>query len=54
MLPLVTDSAYFFYKTVYVESQDFTQALKFYTSGARDAHDIFHGFVLLHFVVCTS
>ena len=31
-----------FDKTAYVQNQDFTLALKIYTSSARDAHDIFY------------
>ena len=34
-----------FDKTAYVQSQDFTPTLKFYTSSTLDAHDIFHVWV---------
>ena len=37
----MTDSAFLTEKT-YDQSQEFTQALKFYTSIVLDAHDIFH------------
>ena len=36
------DRQHIFDKTVNAQSQDFTQAQIFYTSSARDAHDIFH------------
>ena len=36
------DGQCIFDKTAYVQSQDFTRDLKFYTSSARNAHDMFH------------
>ena len=38
----IGDRQHIFNKTVYVQSQDFTSGIKFYTSSAPNACDIFH------------
>ena len=36
------DKQHIFDKTAYVQSQNFTQSIKFYTSSTSNAHDIFN------------